>query len=152
SGAGRRRGSFGGGRAARDARAAGGCGRPHGRALPQAVFAETGGQELRRDSRNPGSGFHQHDLHLGLSLPQTSAGADGRRLGGAQMTNDEIRKLLGGYATNTLTEAERKSLFEAALENQEVFDALQEEQALKELLADPVSRVQVRQALEKPRA
>ncbi len=67
------------------------------------------------------------------------------------MTNDEIRTLLGGYATNTLTDAERKSLFEAALDNQELFDALQEEQALKELLDNPVSRAQVRQALEKPR-
>ena len=68
------------------------------------------------------------------------------------MTNDEIRKLLGGYATNTLTETERQALFEAALEDQELFDALHQEQALKDLLADPVSRAQIRQALEKPRA
>jgi hypothetical protein len=68
------------------------------------------------------------------------------------MTNDEIRKLLGGYATNTLTETERQALFEAALEDQELFDALHQEQALKELLADPISRAQIRQALEKPRA
>lgn len=66
------------------------------------------------------------------------------------MTNDEIRKLLGGYATNNLTETERQALFEAALEDQELFDALHQEQALKELLADPVSRAQIRQALEKP--
>ncbi len=65
---------------------------------------------------------------------------------------DEIRKLLGGYATNTLTETERQALFEAALEDQELFDALHQEQALKELLADPLSRAQIRQALEKPRA
>ncbi len=65
------------------------------------------------------------------------------------MTNSEIRKLLGGYATNTLTEAERKALFEAALEDQELFDALHGEQALKDLLADPISRDQIRQALEK---
>jgi len=64
------------------------------------------------------------------------------------MTNEEIRKLLGGYATNTLTEAERKVLFEAALDNQELFDAMQAEEALKDLLSDPVSRQQVRQALE----
>src|SRR5258708_13415367 len=63
------------------------------------------------------------------------------------MTNEEIHKLLGGYATNTLTEAERKVLFEAALDNQELFNAMQEEQALKDLLSDPVSREQVRQAL-----
>src|SRR5579864_1698733 len=63
------------------------------------------------------------------------------------MTNEQARKLLGGYATNSLTEAERKALFEAALDDQELFDALQQEQALKELLADPVSRNQVQQAL-----
>jgi hypothetical protein len=68
------------------------------------------------------------------------------------MTNDEIRKLLGGYATNTLTETERKALFDAALEDQDLFDALHQEQALKDLLADPASRAQIRQALEKPRA
>jgi hypothetical protein len=63
------------------------------------------------------------------------------------MTNEQARKLLGGYATNSLTEAERKALFEAALDDQELFDALQQEEALKELLADPVSRNQVQQAL-----
>ena len=31
---------------------------------------------------------------------------------------DEIRKLLGGYATNTLTETERRILFEAAVDDQ----------------------------------
>jgi hypothetical protein len=68
------------------------------------------------------------------------------------MTNEEIRKLLGGYATNSLTETERQALFEAALEDQELFDALHQEQVLKDLLADPVSRAEIRQALEKPRA
>src|SRR5580704_900475 len=63
------------------------------------------------------------------------------------MTNEQARKLLGGYATNSLTEAERKALFEAALEDQELFDALQEEEALKELLTDPASRHQIQQAL-----
>src|ERR1700687_1669359 len=66
------------------------------------------------------------------------------------MTNEEIRKLLGGYATTTLTDAERKVLFEAALDDQELFNAMQEEQALKDLLSDPVSHEQVREALEKP--
>jgi cytoskeletal protein RodZ len=63
------------------------------------------------------------------------------------MTADQARKLLGGYATNSLTDAERTALFEAALDDQELFDALQREQALKELLADPVSRGQIQQAL-----
>jgi hypothetical protein len=64
------------------------------------------------------------------------------------VTQEEIRKLLGGYAANTLTERERTALFEAALEDQDLFDALQNEDALRELLADPVSREQIRQALE----
>src|SRR5580704_336415 len=66
------------------------------------------------------------------------------------MTNEQTRKLLGGYATNSLTEAERKALFEAALDDQELFDALQQEEALKELLADPISRNQIQQALAQP--
>lgn len=64
------------------------------------------------------------------------------------MTQEEIRKLLGGYAANTLTERERTALFEAALEDQELFNALQNEEALRDLLADPVSREQIRQALK----
>jgi len=68
------------------------------------------------------------------------------------MTNEEIQKLLGGYVTNTLTEAERKVLFEAALDNQDLFNAMQQEEALKDLLSDPISREQVRQALETPAA
>ena len=59
------------------------------------------------------------------------------------MTKDEIRQLLAGFATNTLTETERRTLFEAALDDQELFDALQQEQALKDLLADPGSRAQI---------
>ena len=64
------------------------------------------------------------------------------------MTQEEIRKLLGGYATNSLTDRERTALFEAALEDQELFNALQNEDALRELLADPATREQVRLALE----
>jgi hypothetical protein len=64
------------------------------------------------------------------------------------MTQEEIRKLLGGYATDALSADERRILFEAALEDQELFNALQNEDALRELLADPVSRAQVRQAIE----
>ncbi len=53
------------------------------------------------------------------------------------MTRDEIRGLIGGYATGSLSEAERKTLFEAALDDQELFDELAREQALKELLDAP---------------
>jgi hypothetical protein len=66
------------------------------------------------------------------------------------MTQDEIRKLLGGYATNALTADERRILFEAALEDQELFNALQNEDALRELLDDTELRDQVRRALAAP--
>jgi hypothetical protein len=65
------------------------------------------------------------------------------------MTEDEIRRLLGGYATDALTEGERQILFEAALDNQDLFDALQNEDALRELLADPLTRAQARMALSR---
>ena len=64
------------------------------------------------------------------------------------MSKEEIRKLLGGYATNTLSQSERSALFEAALDDQELFNALQEEQALQALLQNPGARAEVRQALE----
>lgn len=53
------------------------------------------------------------------------------------VSRDDIRKLAGGYATGTLTENERKLLFEAALEDQELFDELAREQSLKSLLDEP---------------
>jgi hypothetical protein len=56
------------------------------------------------------------------------------------VTPGEIRKLLGGYATGTLTEEERNLLFSAALEDQELFNALADEEALRELLAEPATR------------
>ena len=62
------------------------------------------------------------------------------------MKPEEIQKLLGGYATGSLTAEERRALFAAALEDQELFNALEDEQALKELLDHPESREQVRLA------
>ena len=64
------------------------------------------------------------------------------------MSKDEIRKLLGGYATNTLTGDEQKLLFEAAMEDQELFDALADEQSLREMLTDPVVRRELHAVLE----
>ncbi len=65
------------------------------------------------------------------------------------MTPDnDVEKLLGGFATNSLTDQERTKLFEAALTNQRLFDALADEQALKELLDDPRSRRLLVQALK----
>ena len=63
------------------------------------------------------------------------------------MNRAEMEKLLGGYATGTLTETERQALFAAALEDQELFDALAREQALKDLLAEPAARARVLAAL-----
>ncbi len=56
--------------------------------------------------------------------------------------------ILGGYATDTLTEDEKRRLFEAALEDQELFDALADEEALKALLADPEARRRIVSSLE----
>ncbi len=63
------------------------------------------------------------------------------------MSREEIEKLLGGYATDTLSEAERRALFEAALDDQELFAELAKEQALRELLQDPPARQQLIEVL-----
>jgi hypothetical protein len=60
-------------------------------------------------------------------------------------------RLLGGYATGTLTAEERAALFSAALDDQELFDALADEEALRHLLADPAARARVAAALGEPR-
>jgi hypothetical protein len=67
------------------------------------------------------------------------------------MTPDEARKLLGGYANGSLTEAERAALFEAALHDQDLFDELSGEQVLKEILDEPGARQRLIAALEPPR-
>lgn len=66
------------------------------------------------------------------------------------MNREEIEKLLGGYATDTLTDAERRTLFEAALSDQELFDKLAREQALRDLLQDPEARQYLLEALSEP--
>lgn len=66
------------------------------------------------------------------------------------MSREEIQKLLGGYATNTLSPAEQQALFEAALEDQELFDALAKEQALRDVLDEPAARAQLLAALREP--
>lgn len=68
------------------------------------------------------------------------------------MSREEIQKLLGGYATNTLTAEEQQALFAAALEDQELFDALGREQSLRDLLGDPAARAQLLAALDAPAA
>ena len=56
--------------------------------------------------------------------------------------------LLGGYATNTLTEEEKRQLFEAALHDQTVFDALADEETLKAMLANPEARRRLVESLQ----
>ncbi len=64
------------------------------------------------------------------------------------MKPEDIQKLLGGYATGTLTPEEREALFEAALNDQQLFEALAKEQPLHDLLQDPAARAQVLAAIE----
>ncbi|MBL8291091.1 MAG: hypothetical protein JNN08_04605 [Bryobacterales bacterium] len=66
------------------------------------------------------------------------------------MTPEEIRRLLAGYATGTLSESERAELFQAAMKDQALFDALADEEGLRELLADPEMRGELLSALEEP--
>ncbi len=63
------------------------------------------------------------------------------------MRREELETLLGGYATGTLTAQERTLLFEAALADQALFNALADEQALKELLDNPHARRRLLTAL-----
>jgi hypothetical protein len=64
------------------------------------------------------------------------------------MNREDVQKLLGGYATGTLTPEERQALFAAALDDQELFDALAREQSLRDLLRDPAAKAQVLVALD----
>ena len=63
------------------------------------------------------------------------------------MTPRELEKLLGGYAAGTLSEEERGALLRASLEDQQLFDALADEEALRDALADPVFRGRMRARL-----
>lgn len=63
------------------------------------------------------------------------------------MSREEIEKLLGGYATGTLSDTERQRLFEAALEDQEIFALLAREQDFKDLLETPGAREELLAAL-----
>ncbi len=64
------------------------------------------------------------------------------------MSDQDLHTLLGGYATNTLTKEERDALFSAALHDQQLFDALANEHALRELLEDAEARARIVAALE----
>jgi hypothetical protein len=64
------------------------------------------------------------------------------------MSREEVQKLLGGYATGTLTPEERQALCQAALEDQQLFDALAKEQPLHDLLRDPAARARLLAVLD----
>ncbi|HEV3333144.1 MAG TPA: hypothetical protein VG096_19290 [Bryobacteraceae bacterium] len=64
------------------------------------------------------------------------------------MTRDDIEKLLGGYAAGTLTPEERDALFEAALDDQQLFESLAAEEPLREMLHDPAAKAQLLAALD----
>jgi hypothetical protein len=66
------------------------------------------------------------------------------------MTPDPIRNLLGGYATGNLTPEQQRALAEAALQDQELFEALAREQPLRDLLDDPTARACLLAALDTP--
>jgi len=66
------------------------------------------------------------------------------------MINDDIRDLLGRYATGSLTDEERQRLFDAALDDQELFEELAREDEMKELFAAPGVRDRLLRALEPP--
>lgn len=63
------------------------------------------------------------------------------------MTARDLEKLLGGYMTGTLTEAENSALMRAALDDQQLFNALADEEAMRDALADPVFRARLRARL-----
>src|SRR5215472_11615881 len=64
------------------------------------------------------------------------------------MSREDVQKLLGGYATGTLTPEEQQALFAAALEDQELFDSLAREQSLRDLLRDPAAKAQLLASLD----
>ncbi len=68
------------------------------------------------------------------------------------MSEQDLEKLLGGFATDTLTSEEKQSLFTVALQDQQLFNALADEQALKELLVDPDVRRRLLASLEQKSA
>lgn len=67
------------------------------------------------------------------------------------MPSDDILDLIGRYATGSLTAEEQKRLFDAALDDQELFEQLVREQDMKQLLDQPGARDRMIRALEPPR-
>lgn len=68
------------------------------------------------------------------------------------MSDHDLEKLLGGFAADTLTQEEKQALYTAALQDQQLFNALADEQALKELLSNPDVRRRLLTSLEQMKA
>ena len=68
------------------------------------------------------------------------------------MSEHDLEKLLGGFAAETLTPEEKQALYTAALQDQQLFNTLADEQALKELLSNPAVRRQLLMSLEQKQA
>jgi hypothetical protein len=58
------------------------------------------------------------------------------------------QNMIGGYASGNLSPQEKQRLFEAALHDQNLFDALMDEQALKEFLDQPGVKAELVEALQ----
>jgi hypothetical protein len=65
--------------------------------------------------------------------------------------SDDIRDLLGRYASGSLSAQEQERLFDAALDDQDLFDQLAREQELKQMLDQPGARDRMIRALEPPK-
>jgi hypothetical protein len=68
------------------------------------------------------------------------------------MSDHDLEKLLGGFAADTLTPEEKQALYTAALQDQQLFNSLADEQAFKELLSDPIVRHRLLASLEQKNA
>ena len=60
------------------------------------------------------------------------------------MEQEQLDRLLAHYATGGLTEVEKKALFTAALTDQNLFDRLMDEEALREAIELPGARQRLR--------
>jgi hypothetical protein len=70
------------------------------------------------------------------------------RIWSSKVNHDEIQKLMSGYATGSLSDSERRMLYEAALEDQDLFEQLSGEHALKQLIETPGVRDRLIASLE----
>lgn len=66
------------------------------------------------------------------------------------MFDPEIEALLSGYAAGTLTAEEQSRLFERALTDQALFDALTEAETMRAALASPATKERLLSKLESP--